>query len=73
MGLTALGFAHLVAHSFQYICLSLHLTPLITGTRGSVLPKEQADTSRECQVADDTEVVIFQLTTSSGALVAPAT
>lgn len=40
--LTALGFAHLVARSFQNVWFSLHLTPLERGTHSSVLLRKQA-------------------------------
>lgn len=73
VGLTALGFAHLVACSFQYVCLSLHPAPLIRGTHGSVLPKEQVAANGERQAARATKEAIFQLTSGSVALTARAT
>lgn len=80
VALTALGFAHLVAWSFQYVFPSPHLPPLTRGTCGSVLPEEQAAANGERRAARATREVIFQLTSGSGgsdgpsqALTAPAT
>lgn len=68
VGLTALGFAQLVACRFQYICLFLHLAPLVRGTHSSVLP-----TKGEQRAARATKDVIFWLTSGSAALTARAT
>lgn len=66
LGLAALGFAHPVACSFQYVWFSLHLIPQERGTCGSVLPRKQAAANRELQMW----LRVFSLPDPAGALTA---